>query len=136
LNVLYDLKPGRIVIADPEATLSGVHAKQAMTRIGVWQKISFKVRFCANQQAAAQELLDSGADAAVLYLSTVVQTPGIEASMTFPKDSYLSIVYFGAPLKASPHAKRAYDFMVRLAGPASGPIWMDNGFNPPPAGMP
>lgn len=78
-----DVKPGRIVIADPDTTLMGLHSKQAMTRLGIWKDISFKIRHAASGEAVAQELVTKSADAAALYLSIVTQHAGLIPTMTF-----------------------------------------------------
>lgn len=133
---LAEISPGRILIANPDTTMSGLHAKQSLTRVGFWEKISFKVRHAPDDAAIVRELRQTTADAAVMYLSAVTQSPGLVSILTLPKDSHFAILYFGAPLQTSPRQELARDFLRRLASPLSRDAWMRGGFHPAPDALP
>jgi len=138
VSYISKVKKGRIVIADPNKNIVGLHADQALKRIGLGKAVDGKLRHTKNDQLAAIEVEKGNADIAIVYQSTMFQNTAVYSIMTMPKNSYLPIIYFGSPLSHLVGAKKnvAKAILSKLAGPESKDIWMKYGFSPPPKNTP
>jgi molybdate transport system substrate-binding protein len=92
---LTDPKFGRIAIANPEHAPYGKAAKEALTKAGVWEKVSPKVVYGENIQQTLEFAQSGNADAAIVALSLATVTPGdyvvIDPQLYAPIDQALVV---------------------------------------------
>lgn len=136
LKRLDQSKPGKALLPSPETTVTGLHAKSALKKIGVWKKAKNRLRAVPGHEDAVRRLVEGEAELAIVYRSDIAGAAGVRQAMAFPKKSYLPILYFGAPTAGSGKGDLARSFLRMLSGPDSGEIWLESGFSPPPDDMP
>lgn len=136
VKLLNSASPGRILLCDPDKSFAGLHSFEALKRTGLASKVSGKILRVDDTSRAVSSLALGKADAAVVYLSDVIQQPGVTSIMTFPKHSYFAILYFGAPIASGSNSKNAKAFLLTLASQQSAEAWIAGGFSPAPKGMP
>jgi molybdate transport system substrate-binding protein len=76
LGDLADPKFARIAIANPEHAPYGKAAKEALTKAGLWEKVSPKIVYGENVQQTLEFAESGNADAAIVALSLATVTPG------------------------------------------------------------
>lgn len=114
------LGSGRLAIADPKGVPAGIYAKQALTRLRVWNSVAGKLAPAENVRAALALVSRGAAPLGVVYATDVKADPRVRAVGTFPPASYDPIGYPIAVLKASRHpdAENFRRFLVSGEGKA------------------
>jgi len=136
IKFLSGLADIRIALPSPLSSLAGIHAQQSMIRMGLWKKNERRGLWLDDRSEAVAALSDGRADAAVIYRSDAVQSPGIKILFLAPDGSHFDIVYYGMHLTGSGLRDEARYFLLELSGPDSGADWKANGFLPPPPDEP
>lgn len=100
----------RIATGDPAHVPAGIYARQALRRLGLWDRLASKIVPCADALAVVVQARSGAVDAAVVYASDVRLLPGMKVAFAFPPETHDSIVYPAAVLTASrrPDAARAF----------------------------
>lgn len=114
------LGSGRLAIADPNGVPAGIYAKQALTRLGVWNSVAGKLAPAENVRAALALVTRGAAPLGIVYATDVKAEPGVRAVGTFPPATHDPISYPVAVLKASnnPDAEKFRRFLVSGEGKA------------------
>ncbi len=136
LDLLKNSKPGQLSICDPSSCLAGLHAENALKRIGLWKKTGERAKRYPSVVLAIQAVERGDSDGAIVYRSDIAGHETLKQGMSFPKNAYLPILYFAAPIAQSKDKTSTISFIRKLVGKDSGEIWMKHGFSPPPEGMP
>lgn len=138
ISFIEKVEKGRIVIADPKTNFSGLHADQALKRVGLGQKVDGKLRHMKTDEQAVLEVAKGNADITIVYLSSSYKNKYVKSILTMPKNSYFPIVYFAVPLKHLDKNKKmaAKAILTKLASMENRDLWMKYGFSPPPKNMP
>jgi len=109
----------RLALADPNAVPAGKYAREALTKLGVWNGVSDKIASTENVRAAL--LLVSRGEAAfgIVYRTDAMVDPGVRVLDTFPESTHAPIVYPAAlTSSASPAAAKVLEFLKGLAARA------------------
>lgn len=118
---------GRLATGDPKAVPVGLYATQALTNLGMWDKI--KPRIAATEDVrAALLLVERGeAPAGIVYATDAAISKGVMVAGTFPASSHDPVVYPFALTRAGdvPEARALLAF---LAGPEARRVFGKYGF--------
>ena len=118
---------GRLAVGDPSNVPAGIYAKQAFTRLGLWNAIEPHLARAEDVRGALLLVARGEAPAGVVYATDAAVAPGVAVAGTFPEDTHDPIVYPFAVTRAgdTPDARAFLDF---LAGPEAGAIFTRRGF--------
>ncbi len=122
---------GRIATGDPSNVPAGIYAKQALTKLGLWDKVSARIA-AADSVRAALLLVERGeSPVGIVYSTDVAVSPTLAIAGTFPESSHDPITYPFAVTRAG-DTKDARDLLDFLAGPQAKDIFIKRGFVDPP----
>lgn len=94
---------GRLAVGDPAAVPAGIYAKQALTRLGVWDSVKDRLAPAENVRAALALVTRGVAPLGVVYGTDARADPGVRVTGTFPASSHAPISYPVALLATSRH---------------------------------
>jgi molybdate transport system substrate-binding protein len=122
------LGKGRLATGDPDSVPVGRYAKQALTRLGVWDNVVDRL-VRADSVRAALSFVDRGeAPLGIVYETDALVDKNVRIVDTFPADSHSPIIY---PLALTSHPKAgAAKFTAYLRGPAGDAAFVHYGFKP------
>jgi len=118
---------GRIATGDPASVPVGIYAKQALTKLGLWDAAQSRIAGAESVRAALLLVEKHEAPAGIVYATDAAVDPGVAVAATFPADSHPPIVYPFAVTAAgdTPQARKLLDF---LAGPEASAVFAQRGF--------
>ncbi len=118
---------GKLAMANVDSVPAGKYGKAALTKLGVWDKVSAQVVQSDNVRAALAFVAKGEAPAGIVYQTDANAEPGVKVIGTFPADSHPPIVYPVALLASStnPDAK---DFLAYLESDKAAPAFTKQGF--------
>jgi molybdate transport system substrate-binding protein len=125
---------GKLAMANVDAVPAGKYGKAALTKLGVWDKVSAQVVQSDNVRAALAFVAKGEAPAGIVYQTDANAEPAVKVIGTFPADSHPPIVYPVALLASStnPDAK---DFLAYLESDKAKPAFEKQGFTFVTSGM-
>ena len=128
---------GRLAMADPAAVPAGRYGKAALTALGVWPEIAFRIAAAENVRAALLLVARGEAPLGIVYRTDATAEPAVRIVGTFPSDLHPPIVY---PMALTSFAGAdASAFAADLRGPAARALFDAQGFTiaaPGPAPQP
>jgi molybdate transport system substrate-binding protein len=118
---------GRIATGDPASVPAGIYAKQAFTKLGLWDKAQPRIAGADSVRSALLLVSRHEAPVGVVYATDAAVDPGVAVAGTFPEDSHPPIIYPFAVTTAgdTPEARKLLDF---LASPPASAIFAKRGF--------
>lgn len=119
---------GRLAVGDPASVPAGIYARQALTRLGLWNSVSARLAPAENVRAALLLVERGEAPAGIVYASDVTAAPGLGIAGTFPDDSHDAIVYPAALLQNAGDADDARRFLAFLSTEAAKQAFRKAGF--------
>ncbi len=125
---------GKLAMANVDSVPAGKYGKAAMTKLGVWDKVSAQVVQADNVRAALAFVTKGEAPAGVVYQTDANAEPGVKVIGTFPPDSHPPIVYPVALLAASNNPD-ARDFLAYVESDKAKPAFQKQGFTLVASGM-
>lgn len=119
---------GRIATGDPKAVPVGLYATQALTNLGMWDRI--KPRIAATEDVrSALLLVERGeAPAGIVYATDAAISKGVMVAGTFPAASHDPVVYPFA-VTQSGDTQEARALLAFLAGPEARRVFEQYGFD-------
>ena len=120
------LKGGKLSVADPDSVPAGKYAKEALTKLGVWDGVSGNLARAENVRVALAFVARGEAPLGVVYETDAKAEPKVKVAGIFPEDSHAPIRYPEALTRdANPDAR---DFLAYLSGPAARAVFEKAGF--------
>jgi molybdate transport system substrate-binding protein len=118
---------GRLAVADPSNVPAGRYAKQALTKLGVWDSVRKRLAPSENVRSALFLVERGEAPAGIVYATDVSASSRVVVAGTFPPDSHDTIAYPFAitRLGDTPEAHALMDF---ISGPDGLAIFSRFGF--------
>src|SRR5438132_3350667 len=124
------LKGGRLAIADPDSVPAGEYARAALTRLGVWSRVSDRAVRCENGRAAVAALALGGRPLGYVYRTDAQAERRGRVVDVFPEDSHPPLTYaLALTARARPEAAQLVEF---LTGDTARQIFVRYGFTAPP----
>src|SRR2546430_7711579 len=125
------LGAGRLAVADPDSVPAGKYARAALTRLGVWPRMSDRLVRGENVRAALAYVARGEAPLGIVYGSDAQAEKRVRIIGVVPQDSHPPITYaLALTARARPAAARFADF---LTSEAARRIFTRYGFAPLPA---
>ncbi|GGC66537.1 molybdate ABC transporter substrate-binding protein [Chelatococcus reniformis] len=121
------LGDGRLAIGDVRSVPAGRYAEQALTALGIWEKVKDKLAQSESVRSTLALVARGEAKAGIVYGTDAKVEPKVKVLATFPATSHLPIVYPVAQLAASANPD-AGAFLAFLHGPAAAAIFGTYGF--------
>ncbi len=118
---------GRLAVGDPAHVPAGIYAKQALTRLGIWDSVAQHLAPAGDVRGALLLVERGEAPAGIVYATDAAASPGVAIAGTFPAASHDPIVYPFAVTKSG-DTTEARDFLAFLQGPAAEQAFEKRGF--------
>ncbi|HTQ33171.1 MAG TPA: molybdate ABC transporter substrate-binding protein [Stellaceae bacterium] len=107
---------GKLAMADPNAVPAGKYGKAALSKLGVWDKVSGSVAAAENVRACLLLVARDEAPYGIVYETDAAIEPKVKIIGTFPADAVPPIIYPIAKTVASKNPD-ASAFISFLSGP-------------------
>lgn len=121
-------KVERLALA-AENVPAGRYARQALTKLGVWDGVQRKVVNASNVRWALQLVSSGEVDAGLVYATDARTEPAVKVAFQLPSGAHPRIVYSaGVVVSSSAQARAFVDFLV---GDPARRIWTNAGFLAP-----
>ena len=117
LEALEDIeKASSISLGDPASVPAGQYAEEALTSLGIWDRIQDKVSFGTNVTEVLNQVAASSADAGIVYATDAASmAEQVDVIAEAPEGSLKKkVIYPVAVLKGSAHSEEAADFVEFL----------------------
>ena len=118
---------GRIAVGDPAHVPAGIYAKQALTKLGLWDSVAQRLAPSEDVRAALLLVERGEAPAGIVYSTDAAASPGVAIAGTFPASSHDPIVYPFAVTKSG-DSQDARDFLAFLQSAAAMQAFEKRGF--------
>jgi molybdate transport system substrate-binding protein len=120
-------KDGRLAVGDPANVPAGIYAKQALTKLGVWNVAEPRLARAEDVRAALLLVARGEAAAGIVYATDARAAKGVSVAGVFPSDSHNPIRYPIA-LVRSHDTKDARALLDFIEGPEARAIFAKGGF--------
>jgi len=128
LKLAEVLADGKLAVGDPSNVPAGIYAKEALTKLKIWESVEPKLAPAADVRAALTLVSRGEAPLGIVYETDAKVDTKVRIVATFPDDSHKSIVYPVAVVKTSKNPDAA-KFVTYLSGPAAKEIFVKYGFS-------
>ncbi|WP_067734023.1 molybdate ABC transporter substrate-binding protein [Novosphingobium naphthalenivorans] len=114
------LGTGRLAVADPNGVPAGIYAKQALTKLGIWNSLQGKLAPAENVRAALALVSRGAAPLGIVYGTDAQADQAVKVVGLFPQTSHAPISYPIALLASSsnPEAEGFRRFLISSQGKA------------------
>lgn len=127
-----DLSPllggGRLALADPDSVPAGIYAREALQKLGEWNRVEPKVVRAENVRAALEYVARGDAPLGIVYRSDALVEKRVRVVGVFPADSHSPIVYPVALTRRGGTDGERY--LAFITSSAAQPIFRKWGFEP------
>jgi molybdate transport system substrate-binding protein len=124
------LAGGRLAVADTETVPAGKYARQALTRLGLWETASKQLAPAENVRAALAFVARGEAPLGVVYATDALVESRVRVVARFPPDSHARIAYPAARVASARVAETA-GFLEFLRSRRARAIFVRAGFTAP-----
>lgn len=118
---------GRLATGDPAHVPVGLYARQALTRLGLWDKLQGRIAGAPDVRSALLLVERGEAPAGIVYGTDAAASAGVAVAGVFPEATHDPVTYPFAVVKAgdTPEARALLAF---LAGPEAKAVFTRRGF--------
>ncbi|HUL46499.1 MAG TPA: molybdate ABC transporter substrate-binding protein [Steroidobacteraceae bacterium] len=126
VDLIPALAGGRLATGDPDSVPAGRYAQEALTKLGVWEKIAPRLVRAENVRAALEYVARGEATLGVVYRTDALAEKRVRLVDVFPASTHEPIVY---PVELTARASaRAAAFEAFLESDAARQIFVRHGF--------
>lgn len=118
----------RLALADPQAVPAGIYAREYLTKLGLWEKISPKVVPTENVRAALSAVESGNIEAAIVYKTDAAISKKVKIAFEVPPANGPRISYPFAVVADSKNAAAAKKFIAHLESDAALAVFKKYGF--------
>jgi molybdate transport system substrate-binding protein len=120
------LGKGRLVTGDPDSVPVGRYAREALTKLGVWNDVAERL-VRADSARSALAFVDRGeVPLGIVYQTDALVDKNVRVVDVFPSDTHLPIIY---PIALTSGAKAdAAKFLAYVRGPSADIVFTHHGF--------
>ena len=120
-------RDGRLAIALPDSVPAGIYAKQALTKLGMWNALEPRMAMSRDVRAALNLVVLRQCPLGIVYRSDAVSEPRVKVLAAFPVASHKPIVYPVAIVKGHDNATTRA-LLVALESPKARDVFQHWGF--------
>lgn len=117
-----------VALGDPDAVPAGVYAKEALSKLGLWEQVKDKVVAGADVRQALIYVETRAAEAGIVYGSDAAITDKVKVAVEIPAELTRPIRYPAMLLKHGAENPAAAAFYEYLSSPAAAAIFKKHGF--------
>lgn len=123
-------KAAIIALGDPESVPAGQYAKEALTSLGIWDKIQDKVSFGTNVTEVLNQVAAASANAGIVYATDAASMEGrVKVVAEAPEGSLAAkVIYPAAVVKSTAHEEEAAAFLEFLKTEEATKVFEEYGF--------
>ena len=123
-------KAETIALGDPASVPAGQYAEEALTSLGIWDKIQDKVSFGTNVTEVLNQVAASSADAGIVYATDAAgMADQVQVVAEAPEGSLAGkVIYPVAVVKNTAHAEEAKNFVEFLKTDEAIKVFEEYGF--------
>lgn len=125
---LVDGKVQYVALGDPEAVPAGKYAKQALVKLGLWEKLKGKVAAAKDVRNALTYVETGAAEAGIVYATDAAVSDKVRVVAEIPAELTEPVLYPVVLLKRGAENESARAFYDYLGGPEAGKIFEKFGF--------
>lgn len=120
-----------IALGDPASVPAGQYAQEALTNLGIWDKIQDKVSFGTNVTEVLNQVAAASADAGIVYATDAASMADkVEVVAEAPEGSLSKkVIYPVAVVKGTAHEEVAKEFVAFLQTDKAITVFEDYGFS-------
>lgn len=118
----------KIALGETAVVPAGQYAKEALQKLGVWDKIQDKVVFAKDVRTVLAYTETGNVEAGMVYKTDAISSDKIKIVASAPEGSHKPIIYPIAVVSATKQAKAAEDFVAYLFTPESKAVLEKYGF--------
>lgn len=124
-------KADSIALGDPASVPAGQYAQEALTNLGIWDKIQDKVSFGTNVTEVLNQVAAASADAGIVYATDAASMADkVEVVAEAPEGSLSEkVIYPVAVVKGTAHEEVAKEFVAFLQTDKAITVFEDYGFS-------
>lgn len=124
-------KEDSIALGDPASVPAGQYSEEALTNLGIWDKIQDKVSFGTNVTEVLNQVAAASADAGIVYATDAASMADkVEVVAEAPEGSLSEkVIYPVAVVKGTAHEEVAKEFVAFLQTDKAITVFEDYGFS-------
>ena len=124
-------KADSIALGDPASVPAGQYAQEALTNLGIWDKIQDKVSFGTNVTEVLNQVAAASADAGIVYATDAASMADkVEVVAEAPEGSLSKkVIYPVAVVKGTAHEEVAKEFVAFLQTDKAITVFEEYGFS-------
>ena len=124
-------KADSIALGDPASVPAGQYAQEALTNLGIWDKIQDKVSFGTNVTEVLNQVAAASADAGIVYATDAASMADKVEVVAEASEGSLSekVIYPVAVVKGTAHEEVAKEFVAFLQTDKAITVFEDYGFS-------
>lgn len=119
----------RLALANPDGVPAGIYAKQALTKMGLWDSVQENVVAAEDVRAALAWVARGEARAGIVYRTDARISPDVVIAAAVPSETHDPVNY-PVSLVAGHENETAKEFLAYLKGPAGARVFAEYGFTP------
>ena len=127
-----DVEKGEtIAIGDPASVPVGQYSEEALTNLGIWDKIQDKISYGTNVTEVLNWVAEGSADVGIVYATDAATTDKVQVVAEAPDGSLKEkVVYPAGVLDKSQNKEIAQKFMDFLCSDEAAAVFEEYGFTP------
>jgi molybdate transport system substrate-binding protein len=118
---------GRLAVGDPAHVPVGIYAQQALTKLGLWDKIAPRLARADDVRSGLLLVERGEAPAGIVYGTDAAVSKAVMVAGVFPASSHDPITYPFAVVKSG-DTPEAHALLTFLAGPQAREVFVKRGF--------
>lgn len=127
---LLDARIEHLALGDPDSVPAGKYAKQALVKLGLWERLKRKVASADNVRHALAYVETGAAEAGIVYATDAIVGKRVRVSAEIAESLTGPIRYPVALLKHGQHNTAAKSFFEHLRSPEALKTFRKYGFTP------
>ena len=118
----------RLALADTAAVPAGLYAKEALSKLGLWEQLKEKVVAGADVRQTLTHVEIGAAEAGIVYATDAASTNSVKVAVEIPADLTGPIYYPIVLLKRGSERAAAESFYRYLCSPDAAKVFRKHGF--------
>ena len=124
-----------LILGDPAHVPAGQYAREALRRLGIWERLAGRLAFAANARAVTVRVARGEAPLGITYASELSGESGLVSAAWFPEASHSPIRYELALIESAGNPSASAFYKYLFSGEAQ-QIFLNHGFTPGSEGVP